>query len=454
MGVKKVAGLSKNKQVVRDEDRPFMNCLLGIDLHAWLECAPPLIAIVLEISPLPSKQTVEKHIEELVDDVGPVDESMQERLGTFAEGIVSAYSLTPTALAFIATILTFRNDAASVAAIFFVIVVGLMVYRFLAGRGLYELAGRFRTPRKIYDFTFIQAIRRLVISVNLILIAVLLFRDLFAHGTCEQLTALDSDAGKTLSFTSLLVASEIILALSGVSLLLVGKATVVRITGIAAVVAVIASATHLHYVASRTALPPAVGDVEGNQYNRISSDQNRLEAAIIEFSNRFQASLERNSPKFQVRHLLKISAFLPSESYLDERMTEKIESEVCTVVDGSLKNDTSGGALLFLIGATDRTPLGPHGMERYGSNVGLAQARAEAVRTFIQQKCSAVAAKVEIVAAVNGPRITPQVDVGDSGGLADDRSVDIWGIWASQENENKTAPAHKTSSASGPVTGR
>lgn len=105
---------------------------------------------------------------------------------------------------------------------------------------------------------------------------------------------------------------------------------------------------------------------------------------------------------------------------------------VCTTWKNRVHGENRG--LLLVVGATDRVPLSPSLRRQYESNVGLAQARAEAVRRKITE-CGVP--NTEMLALVSGPRNTPESRTPPSG-YPGDRRVDIWGLWGWASTEYKS----------------
>ena len=86
--------------------------------------------------------------------------------------------------------------------------------------------------------------------------------------------------------------------------------------------------------------------------------------------------------------------------------------------------------LLLVVGGTDITKMtGPKGI-RFESNFGLAQARAEAVKTRIVGKCGIKESNV--LAMVFGPQHTPELTGKNPPpeGYPEDRRVQVWALWA------------------------
>lgn len=85
--------------------------------------------------------------------------------------------------------------------------------------------------------------------------------------------------------------------------------------------------------------------------------------------------------------------------------------------------------VLLIIGSTDRARLTAATSRQYESNVGLARARAEEVKTRLMEQCGVPPS--QLVTLVSGPRHTPAgataVSTDDA---AKDRSVAVWALWS------------------------
>ncbi len=85
--------------------------------------------------------------------------------------------------------------------------------------------------------------------------------------------------------------------------------------------------------------------------------------------------------------------------------------------------------VLLVIGSTDRMRLAAATLRQYESNVGLARARAESVRTSLVEQCDVPPS--QLVTLVSGPRHTPtDVTILPAGEAAKDRSVAVWALWS------------------------
>lgn len=85
--------------------------------------------------------------------------------------------------------------------------------------------------------------------------------------------------------------------------------------------------------------------------------------------------------------------------------------------------------VLLVIGSTDRMRLVAATLRQYESNVGLARARAESVRTSLVEQCGVPPS--QLVTLVSGPRHTPtDATILPAGEAAKDRSVAVWALWS------------------------
>jgi hypothetical protein len=103
--------------------------------------------------------------------------------------------------------------------------------------------------------------------------------------------------------------------------------------------------------------------------------------------------------------------------------------------------------ILLLVGSADRVPLKGAALRRFESNVGLARARAEAVKAHLQQAFINAGHPVDerqILVLVSGPQSTPdsQANGGSEGtltGYPNDRSVDVWAVWGWEQPVARSA---------------
>jgi len=112
----------------------------------------------------------------------------------------------------------------------------------------------------------------------------------------------------------------------------------------------------------------------------------------------------------------------------------QLEDSPCTTVE-SLKqvidSKKTPPTLLAFVGSADKFELTPRTRRIYGSNNGLAQARADwVVGQLGLSNSSANPGKPRVLSFVRGPRIHGvDVDVDSS---ASDRSVTVYGLWAQE----------------------
>jgi hypothetical protein len=131
--------------------------------------------------------------------------------------------------------------------------------------------------------------------------------------------------------------------------------------------------------------------------------------------------------------LMEVQGFSLGDSTVPGRDTSgKDTSTAITGVCNAWKTHNPGSenlGLVLVVGGTDMTRLsGPKGV-RFESNFGLAQARAEAVKTRIVQ-CGI--RESNVLAMVFGPQHTPDLTgkKPPKDGYPDDRRVQVWALWA------------------------
>jgi hypothetical protein len=81
--------------------------------------------------------------------------------------------------------------------------------------------------------------------------------------------------------------------------------------------------------------------------------------------------------------------------------------------------------VLVVIGSADRTPLRVTALRRFGSNVGLAQARASSVADLLFPDARPKA----MILLPGAPETTPTEQVSTQSGFEHDRSVSVWAFW-------------------------
>ena len=194
----------------------------------------------------------------------------------------------------------------------------------------------------------------------------------------------------------------------GVLLLLAGKTTLARGMGAAALVA------------------SMVG--EGRLINEVSfGDLFKFETKVDKMA--FQLDVEWR------KKLAQLSEFGPSQLAVIDHfelgkadILPEMKGKITQVCDKLQKPGTAPShRLLMIIGSADRVPLAASTRKQYDSNVGLARARAEQVKSRLLG-CGIDDDK--ILTLVAGPRNTPVTATTPAlSGFPEDRSVVIWALW-------------------------
>jgi hypothetical protein len=139
------------------------------------------------------------------------------------------------------------------------------------------------------------------------------------------------------------------------------------------------------------------------------------------------------------RNLGEIKNFRPGFSSIDHegfeakdlKSAKEMLDNICVDLGKSLGSSNN---MIMIIGAVDRLPLASNTRLRYESNLGLARARAEAVKEYLSKNCknqlSEKGNQDNIITLASGPRNTPEV-LGDMpydgfNGFPEDRRVDVW----------------------------
>ena len=123
----------------------------------------------------------------------------------------------------------------------------------------------------------------------------------------------------------------------------------------------------------------------------------------------------------------------PEKGEKDERgnvikLDEKIRALAKNLNDGTQRGKSLQG--LILVGSVDKRPLSPALARNFGSNTGLAQARAEWVRNAIVNEKALSPMPKTILTLSSGPaHIGHDLLPKD---LAEDRSVRVCAIWGSK----------------------
>ena len=139
----------------------------------------------------------------------------------------------------------------------------------------------------------------------------------------------------------------------------------------------------------------------------------------------------REGTIFGPEHLATLDDFKSGEATLREHMQAGV-SGICQRWAASGGNMQKG--ILLIVGSTDRVRLNRRTQIQYEANAGLAQARAERIKSALS-KCGVPTA--QMVTLISGPRHTTEPDSTLAGpdrhGHAEDRSVSIFALW----NQNK-----------------
>lgn len=125
--------------------------------------------------------------------------------------------------------------------------------------------------------------------------------------------------------------------------------------------------------------------------------------------------------RFEPRLVATISHFAPGNAHIPSEMKSQL-TQICG--EWKNRNPVQQGRMLQVIGSTDRVPLSASIRRQFESNVGLAQARAEQVKTGLVQ-CGV--RSDQIMTMVAGPKNTASLPArGVPDGVGDDRSVTVW----------------------------
>lgn len=127
------------------------------------------------------------------------------------------------------------------------------------------------------------------------------------------------------------------------------------------------------------------------------------------------------------QHLVTISHFTPGEARINADMSAEIKSKACPAFKDHHDTKSEQG-IVTVIGGTDKVPLNSSTRDRFGSNFGLAEARAENAREQLL-KCEVRPASILTLSA--GPHNFSEASSSRSGtrGNAEDRRVEFWVNW-------------------------
>lgn len=140
------------------------------------------------------------------------------------------------------------------------------------------------------------------------------------------------------------------------------------------------------------------------------------------------------------QHIGSVSGFLSGSALQTEDRNSDVHTEIVRAADVWIsKRKTGQRGLLLIVGSTDRVSLGGSGKARFDANVGLAQARAEEVKSQLMAVIAEKGSQVlptedELLVLASGPRHSPAICHGcvPARGYPEDRRVDIWAIWSSK----------------------
>lgn len=405
----------------------------AIDVHDLLECVPPALAIWFDIFPLPPKHSLERQARSLARKSSSIPKPLWEPYHDFAKGALALYSLVPTALAVIATVLTFHNDIVSVLTIFAVIAVSAIILNLLGNRHYDDLVGKFRLPTaeghrtRMFNIRYTEAISDGIRIVNVFLILIILIHGMIDSRAAEpvELSAYDRAGPANLIP---LIASEALVLIVGAVLLLAGRQLLARLVGAFAIVGGVIFAGYLHIIAHDSAINDSGIAKIGHGSTGIEVQQ-EIERRMDGMVQQALSHLQIGPTSFHVRHLLRLGPFVSNESQVHQGMIDSLQLAVCNFISTQLVDGRREAPILLIVGAADSTPLGRRSKLIYGSNAGLAQSRAEAVKAHLQHLCVSANGSLTILTSINGPRTANTTATGADPGANDDRSVDVWAIW-------------------------
>lgn len=143
----------------------------------------------------------------------------------------------------------------------------------------------------------------------------------------------------------------------------------------------------------------------------------------VDLSENHSDSTRMSGPQ----HLVTIAHFIPGDATINMDMSAEITSKVCPALKDHHDVKSEQG-IVTVIGGTDRVPLNSSTRDRFGSNFGLAEARAENAREQLLQ-CEVRPASILMLST--GPHNFPDTPSSGSGarGNAEDRRVEFWVHW-------------------------
>ena len=140
------------------------------------------------------------------------------------------------------------------------------------------------------------------------------------------------------------------------------------------------------------------------------------------------------------QHIGSVSGFLSGSALQTEDGNLDVHTEIVRAADAWIsKRKTGQRGMLLIVGSTDRVSLRGSGKAQFDANVGLAQARAEEVKSHLMSAIAEKESQVlptedELLVLASGPRHSPAIcrDCAAARGYPEDRRVDIWAIWSSR----------------------
>lgn len=384
---------------------------LYLPVQDVLECVPPALAIWFEKYPIPTKHSIASQAKSFVEEVAPSGPAnLPVKLQEFTQGALSFYSIVPTALAVVSTFLTFHSNTASILAVFAVIAAAATVPYVIELRRFDELGYKRKkevAPGKLTQIskrTTTEYISLSIRWINGFLILAILTHSAFVG---EHVNTLKHVSEFKESSLDPFVFIEALILFGGAILLLFGRGMLTKGIGALAVITALALAVYLHII-NLTQFPS-------------KTDEGHIDAGN-------GAPLPHNL-NLQIEKLATLGPFRPNEVTLDDTLRSALEARVCKSLSGIEQKETESVKLLIIVGGVDRSPIGASARRRFGSDMGLAQARAEAVSAELSRRCTAYG-HPSALTLVNGPRITDDAsNASGSNDISADRSVDVWVVW-------------------------
>ncbi len=148
----------------------------------------------------------------------------------------------------------------------------------------------------------------------------------------------------------------------------------------------------------------------------------------IKIENYFTAGGQK--PEYELIHT--ICCFDPGKDQLQDFPQGNTLDRVAGQIRG--KSMTRMLRQVVIVGGVDKTGLSPETAKKYGSNLGLAQARAEWVARSLKKRLDGMLNDLQVVTLVAGPKTFPDLAAAgkparDHSLFSGDRSVRIYGTW-------------------------